>query len=683
MSKPVTALMSRSAIKKRLFLLGLLTVVCLAVAYPPPANRVIDFLNSTFGLNFGHVEQSFVLGLDLQGGTRLEYEADMGRIDNKERAGALEGVRDVIERRINTLGVSEPLIQTAQVGAAWRVSVELAGIRDVNQAINLIGETPILEFKEKNTDQPRGLTDEEKKKLDADNAATKKKAESDLAEVIKDPLKLENLAKNFSVHEASKALGGDLGFIKDIAELNELYEHVKTEPANKIVPRVIELTDVYAVAQITEKKDIGKEMKGAHILIQYAGATGAASNITASKDEAKNRIAEIRKEATPKNFKELAKKYSEEPGASDSGGDLGWFGQNVMVKEFETPALALLKGEISQAIETPFGFHLIYKEDERTASDVKVRAVFYKKILETDIVPPVSEWKNTDLTGKQLEKAQLDFDQQTGASQVALQFDDEGSKLFTEITKRNQGQPVAIFLDDQPISIPTVQNEITGGKAVITGNFSVQEAKLLAQRLQSGALPVPIKLIAQQSVGPTLGQDSVNKSLKAGIFGFIFVALFMLFWYRLPGLISILSLALYVGISFSIFKILPVTLSLAGIAGFILSLGIAVDANVLVFERLKEELKSGKAMRQALEEAFRRAWPSIRDGNSTTLISCAVLYWFSSSIIKGFALTLAIGILMSLFTAIFVSRTILRFISGTKFPDFFPWLFLNSPKGND
>ncbi|MFH1620960.1 MAG: protein translocase subunit SecD [Patescibacteria group bacterium] len=683
MSKPITALMSRPAIKKRLIILGILAVACLAIAYPPPANKTIDFLNSTFGLNLGHIEKSFVLGLDLQGGTRLEYEADMSRVDSTERAGALEGVRDVIERRINTLGVSEPLIQTAQVGNAWRVSVELAGIRDVNQAIKLIGETPILEFKEKNTDKPRSLTDEERKKMEEENAATKSKVEKDLAGVIKDPFSLEDLAKTSSSDEASKALGGDLGFIKDSSDYSELYENIKDEQAEKVVPRIIELSNTFVIAQVTEKKDAGIEMKGAHILVQYAGATGAPAENTTSKEDARKKIEDIRKEVTRENFTELAKKYSDEPGANESGGDLGWFGKGVMVAEFEEPALALTKGAISDVVETPFGFHLIYKEDERMTSDVKVRAMFYKKIVDTDIVPPQSEWKNTDLTGKQLERAQLDFDQNTGASQVALQFNDEGSKLFAEITKRNVGQPVAIFLDDQAISIPTVQNEITGGKAVITGDFSVKEAKLLAQRLQSGALPVPIKLIAQQSVGPTLGADSVNKSMKAGIFGFIFVALFMLFWYRLPGLISVISLALYVGLSFSIFKMLPVTLTLAGIAGFILSLGIAVDANVLVFERLKEELKSGKGMRQALEEAFKRAWPSIRDGNSTTLISCAVLYWFSSSIIKGFALTLAIGIIMSLFTTIFVTRTILRFVSGTKLPDLAPWFFLSSTKGGN
>jgi preprotein translocase subunit SecD len=258
----------------------------------------------------------------------------------------------------------------------------------------------------------------------------------------------------------------------------------------------------------------------------------------------------------------------------------------------------------------------------------------------------------------------LDFDQRTGGVQVALIFDDEGSKLFGDITKRNIGKPVAIYLDGQPISTPVVQTEIDSGQAVISGNFSVQDGKLLAQRLNAGALPVPITLVAQQSVGPTLGQDSVKASLIAGLWGFIFVAAFMLILYRLPGLIAIGALVLYTAISLSIFKLLPVTLTLSGIAGFILSIGIAVDANVLIFERFKEEVKTGKTIKLALEEAFKRAWPSIRDGNMTTLISCVVLYWFSSSVIKGFALTLAIGVLLSMFSAIVATRTLLRWIAG-------------------
>lgn len=680
MSKPVSRSVSRSSVKKRLAGIVALAILCAGIAYPPAANKVIDGINNVFGAHIGHVEKGFVLGLDLQGGTRLEYEADVSKVTAAERAGALEGVRDVIERRVNSLGVSEPLVTTARAGEAWRVSVELAGIRDINEAIKLIGETPILEFKEANDEKPRDLNADEVKKMNEMNASSTRRAGEILKLVVKDPSRMEELAKQFSEDDATKALGGDLGWIKEKPAYGAILAATEGVATGTVIGRVIDGQSAYIVAKVEERKDAGVDILANHILIRFAGSTMATSSTTMTKDEALKRMEEIRKEATPKNFVELAKKYSEEPGASETGGDLGWFGKGVMVPEFEAPAMALKKGEISQVVETPFGYHLIYKSDERSATDVRVRAILFRKTVATDILPPTSEWKSTELTGKNLKRAQLDFDQNTGSAQVSLLFDDEGAKLFADITKRNLNKQVAIFLDGEVISSPTVQSEITGGSAVITGSYSIEESKLLAQRLQAGALPVPIQLIAQQSVGPTLGQDSVDKSVVAGLWGFAFVAIFMLFWYRLPGFFSILALLLYVGISFSLFKTVPITLSLSGIAGFILSLGIAVDANVLIFERLKEELRSGKPYSVALEEAFRRAWPSIRDGNSTTLISCLVLYWFSSSVIKGFALTLAIGITVSLFTAIVVTRTLLRFVVGTGIAEKIGWLFLNPKK---
>ncbi len=677
MSKPTQVSVSRSGLKQRAVILGLLALLVCGVAYPPAANRTIDWLNYWVGTHLGHIDKGFVLGLDLQGGTHLEYEADVSQVTDKERSGALNGVRDVIERRVNSIGVSEPLITTARAGDAWRVSVELAGIKDVNQAIKLIGETPILEFKEESTEPTRDLTDEEKKKMEADNAEAKKKAEADLAKALKDPASLEALAKDHSAEETSRVLGGDLGFIKDQPKYSGIYEATKGLKAGQVADKVIDLPEAYVVAMVEETKATDPEVSARHILVQWKDAANAPTTTVRSKDEAKKLIEDIKKGTTAANFVDQAKKFSEEPGAAQSGGDLGWFGKGAMVEPFEKAVFALKKGEVSDIVETQFGYHIILKADERPTTDVKVRAVFLRKTVSTDIVPPNDGWKSTKLTGKQLKKASLDFDQNSGAAQVALKFDDEGKKLFGEITKRNIGKPVAIFLDGELLSRPTVQTEISNGEAVITGNFSIDDAKLLAQRLQAGALPVPIKLIAQQTVGPTLGQDSVDKSLAAALWGFAFVALFMLVMYRGPGLFAILSLALYVGISLSIFKLLPVTLTLAGIAGFVLSLGIAVDANVLVFERLKEELKLGKSWMTALEEAFRRAWPSIRDGNTTTLISCLVLYWFSSSVIKGFALTLAIGILVSLFTAIVVTRTTLRIAALTPLLKRGGWFFFN------
>lgn len=673
--KPISSSgVSRLSVKRRVALIALLFVVVGSVSYPGPANWLIDRTNDTLRTHFGHIDKPFVLGLDLQGGTRLEYEADVTRLVSDKQAGALEGVRDVIERRVNAMGVSEPLVQTTRAGESWRVSVELAGVSDINQAIKMIGETPILEFKEQNNDPPRSLTAEEKKKIEDSAKDAKAKAQAFLDKALKDPAAFEGMVRAEAADQKLKESGGDLGFIKDKAEYQIIYQAAKDAKAGTILPSIVDGYNSIDVVKVEETKEAGQEVKARHILIQYAGADQAPTTTVRTKEQALALIKDIKNNVSDKNFTDTAKKNSEEPGAVISGGDLGWFGKGAMVQAFEDAAFALAKGQISEPIETSFGYHLIYKEDEKATNDVRVRAMTFRKTIEQDIIPAQDAWKNTDLTGKQLANAAMEFDPNTGVPVVGIQFNDEGSKLFADITKRNVGKPVAIFLDGEPISVPTVQSEILGGKAVITGNFSVIEAKLLAQRLQAGALPVPIKLIAQQSVGPMLGEASVQASLKAGLWGLLLVSLFMILLYRLPGLISVLALGIYTLISLAIFKMLPVTLSLSGIAGFILSIGLAVDANVLIFERLKEELKNGKPYASAMEDAFHRAWLSIRDGNATSLISCFVLYWFTSSVIKGFALTLAIGTLVSMFTAITITRNLMRFILTPAVVEKFGWL---------
>lgn len=277
-------------------------------------------------------------------------------------------------------------------------------------------------------------------------------------------------------------------------------------------------------------------------------------------------------------------------------------------------------------------------------------------------------FERSGLTGKHLKGAQVDFGSSSGVSlnpSIALELTDEGSVLFAEITKENVGKRLAVYLDGAPISAPVVQEEITGGKAQITGSFTPEGAKALVGRFNAGALPVPISLISQQTIGPSLGKESLDRSLAAGFYGFIAVALFMILWYRLPGVLAVCALLFYISLVLLVFRLVPVTLTVAGIAGFILSVGMAVDANVLIFERLKEELKRGSLFRDAAQEGFRRAWSSIRDSNITSLIICAILYWFGSSIIQGFALTLAIGILASMLSAIWITRMFLFSLAGT------------------
>jgi len=272
----------------------------------------------------------------------------------------------------------------------------------------------------------------------------------------------------------------------------------------------------------------------------------------------------------------------------------------------------------------------------------------------------IGGWQPTDLTGAHLKKAEVQFDEQTGEPRVGIIFDSEGAKMFANITARNLQKPVAIVLDNEIISAPTVQTAIENGEAVITGQFSVSDAKKLAVELNAGALPVPIQIVEQRTVGPTLGIESVKLSIVAGLIGLLLIAIFMIAYYRFWGLLAVCALAIYTLISLALFKLIPITLTLAGVAGFILSIGMAVDANILIFERMKEELRFQKPINAAIEDGFNRAWSSIRDSNISSLLTCGILYFTTTGVVRGFALTLAIGILVSMFTAITVSRTFLR-----------------------
>lgn len=279
-----------------------------------------------------------------------------------------------------------------------------------------------------------------------------------------------------------------------------------------------------------------------------------------------------------------------------------------------------------------------------------------------------SDGQEKELTGQFFQRADVTFDQTTGLPEISFQFDSEGARLFEQITQRNLYKPVGIFLDGQPISTPTVQAVISD-RGVIEGQFTLDEARNLAIQMNAGALPVPVEVVEQRDVDATLGSDSVTKSIMAGQIGLLAVIVFMIVFYRLPGVLSALALGIYAILALAAFKLIPVTLTLAGIAGFILSIGMAVDANVLIFERTREEMRSGRTLGAAIETGFDRAWTSIRDSNFSTLITCAILFWFGSnfgaSIVMGFALTLGIGVLISMFSAIFVTRNFLRMLLST------------------
>lgn len=425
--------------------------------------RIFALILLAAGIGIGYFvansteSRPFSLGLDLSGGTHLEYRADVSGVDQVEVRDSMESLRDVIERRVNLFGVAEPNVQTettrlGEQGREHRLIVELPGVTDIDEAVAMIGQTPLLEFKTENPD--------------FDPTATEAETEEEFLTYI---------------------------------------------------------------------------------------------------DEA---------------------------------------------------------------------------------------------------------FVDTELTGRYLDKASLQFSQGGqgaalgGQPIVALNFDKTGAQLFQEITRDNIGKTVAIFLDGAPISVPTVQAEISGGEAIITGSFTVEEAKQLVGRLNSGALPVPIELVSTESIGPSLGAEAVTAGVEAGIIGFIVVGIFLILYYRVPGILAVVALGMYGVAMLALFKVMPVTLTSAGIAGFIISLGIAVDANILIFERMKEELRAGRTTYDAIKTGFQRAWLSIRDGNISSIISAAILFWFGTSLIKGFALTFGLGVLVSMITAITVTRFFLIAISA-------------------
>jgi preprotein translocase subunit SecD len=285
---------------------------------------------------------------------------------------------------------------------------------------------------------------------------------------------------------------------------------------------------------------------------------------------------------------------------------------------------------------------------------------------------------HTVMTGAVLTDAGVGSDP-LGRPTVDIRFTDEGARIFADYTTTHVNGYLAIILDKQVLSIPQISEPITDGEAQISGDFTNDEANALAIQLKYGALPIPLRIVENKTVGPTLGQDSLRASTEAGVIGLSAVVLFMALYYRLPGVLADLALLTYALITFALFKLIPVTLTLPGIAGFVLSIGVAVDANVLIFERMKEELRAGRPLQRAIDLGFSRAWPSIRDSNLSTLITCGILFWlgsaFGASIVKGFSLTLALGVAVSLFTAITVTRTFLHLVLDSIRLETRPWLF--------
>lgn len=649
--------------------LGLLLVffVTFSTAFP----QYVSFLPASLQAS------DYRLGLDLKGGAHLVYEADMSQIAEVDRGAALEGVRDVIERRVNAFGVSEPVVLTNASGGSYQVIVELAGVTDISAAVKEIGETPILEFKIPNENPDIAPTAE-------DEAVAKEaqKEERKNALVVLDLAvnggDFSALAKEYSIDGETKENGGSMGVVTaEDAVYGELVDQIRSQRLKPgVVDGLYESGSTMHIVNYIGRKD-SEEVELSHILICYAGAKSCQS--TRTQDEALTIINDLASRATTKNFSDLAKEYSDDRSGSE-GGTLGWAKEGDMVQPFQDAYTALKDGKISGVVQTDFGYHIIYRQDSRQIAGYEIAHIEMPWTTATDLIV-IDPWMNTELSGKDVSRAAVGFDPNTNAPLVQLTFNETGADLFAKITEENVNNVIGIFLDGSPISTPVVRQAIYGGQATITGNFALEEAKLLAQRLNAGALPVPVSLISQQTVGPTLGQTSLDASVKAAIAGFALVAVFMILYYRLPGVLAVGALFFYATINLALYKWLGVTMSLSGIAGFILSMGIAMDANVLIFERMKEELRSGRDLPTAIDEGFRRAWTSIRDGNSTTIIASSVLFLMSTSFVKGFALTLIIGVLVSLLCAMFVTRILLQFVSAWK-PLAASWLYNGGSKKN-
>ncbi len=364
----------RGRVRWALFFVVLLGILAGIFVYPQGWNRGIDkvdkwvepvkVLRQVDRLKVK--ERPFALGLDLAGGAHLVYEADLSKIAPSERDQAMEGVRDVIERRVNAFGVAEPVVQTARAGEAWRLVVELAGVFDINQAIRQIGETPVLEFKEEATPEPeRELTAEEKSELEKYSKAARARVDEVVRRINSDEkIDFLTLAKEYSEDAVNRDLGGALGYISRDGAYGQLWDWANREGVGKISQTPIETPEGWNIIQVSDKKDEGKEINARHLLICWKGTELCSSDT--SKDEARKLIEELKTRATPENFAELVREYSTEPGAAQRDGDLGWFGTGAMVKPFEDAVFALNSGAISEVVETQFGFHLIHKLEERS-----------------------------------------------------------------------------------------------------------------------------------------------------------------------------------------------------------------------------------------------------------------------------------------------------------------------------
>ncbi len=858
---------------KQLVLIIVLALVFGFADYPfkggasdiPVIGPVITWFNS----------QKVHLGLDLQGGTQLDYEIDLSEANKRNAnnnpdddvnvADLIQGVKEVIENRVNALGVSEPNIYLSDIGDEHHIVVELAGVKDIEEAKQKVGKVVLLEFKE------------QKEELDQREDQVIMGRANQILGRARAGEALQTLSYEVADEYNAKYIDEGWTYYDD---LNESFaNHIKTSAVNRVIPQTVSAVDeyvytgsgvvadggynvikvldkrttlrrdpknaedfvtvakqvsadkeisldykrekefspaiaaalqelskgdvsdviedargyfIYKVDDKIEKNAEGNYIRARHILIKTDDIKKLESlkeipvstpDAEKAKLTAENKVIEAKNEVIKKendkifesnrrareraedilrlvktegeDFGVAALQLSEDDGSKENGGDLGFFKEGAMVAAFEEAAFDLSKGEISDVVESEFGYHIIQVTDKKGKDALyKVSVMRVCFAGATDCVTQVSKddaqkqaseamrrvreetqvkwerikfstmpdpWKATGLDGKYFKRADVAYDQTTFQPYVAITFDGEGAKLFEQITEKNVGKPLAIFVGGELISAPRVSEKIAGGQAQITlgepnQQKALKEATSLARNLNAGSIPAPLKKPNEFSISASLGSDALQKSLYAGLIGIIVLAIYMVLYYRLSGVLAILALSAYalflifaiqssipswlallitgvmwlyfvmklfssqidgwskaVFVVMSVFGIFfvssvlanPIVLTLAGVAGVILSIGMAIDANILIFERMKEEFRNGRSFTSAVEVGFERAWSSILDSNVSSLITCAILYFFGTSIIRGFAINLAVGILISMFSAVTVSRTLLLLFSGS------------------
>lgn len=641
-------------------------------------------------------EHRIVLGLDLAGGTELDYKIDLSDAiaqnndDDPQNDVNLntiaESVRDALEARVNPAGIGEIVVKRSQVEDQEHIIIQMPPSSNVERAKQDAEKDNRLEFFEETPQLlPNKKTEIATHMVDLTNENWETKTSQILSSDKQ--ASFESFGPYFkdevlNIGLAEKLENAEAGTI--IPEIIETQTEAKTTINEDGGIEIVEFPEeILAIVYVKEKetetreKNIPAIAEARHILIGYPGATGVAEDIPySSQEEAKAKAEELLLELQTngvENFETLAKENSTEPGVEESGGNLGEFGPNDMVEPFSNAVFGDDSvGLMSEIIETEFGYHVIevLSKTEETIETREENKYTYDMLYwkTNDFI-----WTLTDLSGTHLENATVSYNQ-WGDYFVDLLFNAEGGKLFGEITGRvaaktcNQGPcRLGVKVGGVWITQPTVREQINGRTAQISGNFNAESAKQLANDLNLGAIDAPVILSGQMSITPEVGKDQLQKSLKAGLYGFIATMIFMIFMYKTAGFIAVISLSIYALLFIVILKTWPesfggpIVLTLSGIAGVVLSLGLAVDGNILIFERVKEELKQGKSLKKSIDLGFERAWTAIRDSNLTTLLTCMILFLLGSSIIKGFAITLIVGTLLSMFTAINITRNLLRF----------------------